>query len=200
MKKLDIDKFHGKVLQLLTQRQPQELSYSALARMTGVPRSTLYYYFGKEPESLFDDAVQFGIKKFVHLYEFDNDLSRFSDWSAFQKKRLFEALVLIRKYPWAPGLYFRYRNHAGRWGQQIREVEDVYCKRIALAWENFHKRKVDPKAIRLASYLKLGLLWGIASEKEVWFADQDDRALELLAAEMTQVVTFCLSRENNDSN
>jgi AcrR family transcriptional regulator len=191
VKKLNLEQFLGKVLGLLSKHAPSDLSYSQLSRLTGVPRPTLYYYFGKDQAKLFEEAVKFGMKAFMQLYRFDEDLGRFTDWRSFQQARIHEAILLVGRHPWAPGLYFRYRNHPGKWGKMIRDAEDLYCRQLGKVWEGFHGKTPDPKSIRLSGYLKLGVLWGVAAERESWFEGQSEKSLLELSTQITDLITPC---------
>lgn len=188
-KKLDLENLYGRVLALVVRHSPSELTYSKIARLTNVPRPTLYYYFGKSTESLFRESIRYGMKRFVLMFEFDRETPD-ADWSSFQKDRLHAAFKFIQRFPWAPALYFKFRNHPGEWGMEIREIEKHYLKKMTAAWERMNKTKVDANALRVATYLKLGLLWGMTSEFDIWFNSQTD--LEALAGRMTELVTVAL--------
>jgi AcrR family transcriptional regulator len=192
-KKLDLEQLYGKVLALVVRHSPSEMTYSQIARLTGVPRPTLYYYFGKSTESLFREALRYGMKRFVLMYEFDREIT-FPDWKSFQKDRLLAAFQFVQRFPWAPALYFRYRNHPGEWGQEIRVIEKSYLKRMAEIWKRLNKTDVDESTLRITAYIKVGVLWGMTSESEIWFNPHTD--LNQLAGRMTDLVTTALESTN----
>ncbi len=187
-KKLNLEQFYGKVIALVVRHSPAELSYSRISQLTQVPRPTLYYYFGKDPEAMFQEALRYGMKRFVLLYDFEKGVQS-ANWKSFQKERLRAAIDLIKRFPWAPALYFRYRNHPGEWGKEIREIEKNYMKNMAEVWKRFHGKAPDEKALRVSAYLKLGLLWGMASEFDVWFKNESTAELEKIVDQMTDWVT-----------
>jgi AcrR family transcriptional regulator len=188
-KKLDLENLYGRVLALVVRHSPSEMTYSKIARLTGVPRPTLYYYFGKSTESLFREALRYGMKRFVLMFEFDRG-SEYPDWNSFQKDRLVAAFHFVQRFPWAPALYFKYRNHPGEYGKEIREIEKHYLMRMAEVWQRHNKTKPDEKTLRITAYLKLGVLWGMTSEFDIWFNSETD--LVTLAGRMTDMVTDAL--------
>lgn len=179
-KKLNLDQLLVKIVELLTRHSPQTLSFSKVSRLTGVPRSTLYYYFGSSREKMIAEAVRFGMQAFVQLTALER--GEMKTWDRFQKDRLVRAVDIIRRYPWASGLYFRYRNDQSQLGENIRDTEAKYVAKLRERWSNFNGSPADVMATRCASYLKLGLFWGLAVDHAIWFdpkyAKQLDRMLE----------------------
>lgn len=187
-RKLDLDALLIKVLNLLMNHNPSKLTFSQVSRLTGVPRPTLYYYFGNSPKTMIDEAVRHGMKSFTRFYALEQQTEA-RDWETFQRDRLRDVVALIRKYPWGPALYFQYRNNAGEFGDTVRDIEEKYVQRIGMMWKRFNGTEPDVRALRMSSYLKLGFLWGITLDRELWLGTSDDRVIDPLIDEFTRTVT-----------
>ena len=103
--------------------------------------------------------------------------------------RLKRALDLVKKFPWAPSLYFRYRNDAGELGEMVRAMEKRYLGEMARHWAKYHGSAPSEAGVHIASYLKLGLLFGYASEIQFWQKGSGPQQEEHLLAAMTEFVT-----------
>lgn len=192
-KKLDVNALLTAVLNHLTHHPPHKLTFSAISRLTNVPRPTLYYYFGNSPKTMLEEAVRFGLKAFVRMNSFDRP-TKATDWHEFQKERLLDVMSLVRKYPWAPGLYFQYRRHYGEWGDLIRSIENEYVEKMRHAWKKFHAgAEPDARAVRMASYLKLGLLYGVTLEPDLWLKEPRDQVIPELIDRFSRMVTEMMS-------
>jgi len=185
--KLDLDTVYQRVLNILVRTQPRDLTYSKLSRLTGVPRPTLYYYFGSSVESLVQEALRYGMKIFLQIYAVGEDAA-ISDWSQLQKTRMVRSLQLIRQYPWGPGLYFRYRNDQGKVGQTIRDVEHQYLLELAGLWKKVTGKAPDPSVLKLSGALKLGLFFAVSSEGGLKIPENDSE-LERWSDELSRVMT-----------
>lgn len=183
-KKFDLDATRIKVIELLLRHQPHELSFSKVARFTGVPRSTLYYYFGSSFKGLIDDAVKFGISKFTQIETID-DFKNYKSWEEFQLSRLKRAVAVIREYPWAPLLYMRYRVDNGALGENIRHMEKAFLGGHSKVWEYFHKSPPRQENERIVAAIKVGFLWGIGNSlppftaKETLMHNEDEVITEI---------------------
>lgn len=184
-KKLNLDQLLVQIVELLTRHSPQSLSFSKVSRLTGVPRSTLYYYFGSSREKMIAEAVRFGMQAFVQLTALERGDQK--TWDSFNKERLLRAVEIIRKYPWSAGLYFRYRNDQSQLGENIREIEAKYITKMRERWGNFHGKPADLMATRSASYLKLGLFWGLATDHEIWFDPKNAKKLDKMLEKFQKV-------------
>lgn len=191
-KKLDVNALLTTVLNHLTYHSPQKLTFSSVSRLTKVPRPTLYYYFGNSPKTLLEEAVRFGLKTFVRMNSFDRP-TKATNFHDFQKERLLDVVGLVRNYQWAPGLYFQYRRHHGEWGDIIRSVENEYVERMRKAWKKYHGVDPDARAVRMASYLKLGLLYGITLEPDLWLKEGRDKVIPELMDRFAKMVTEMMS-------
>lgn len=165
--KLDTRKVYYTVLELIVQHRPSAITYSMIARKVGIARPTLYYYFGNDLAKLISESVRHGMKLFTRLFEIEKGKT-YRNWNEFQRRRLSKAYRLVERYPWIPTLYFRYRNTQEPWGQEIRAVEKLYSDAIRREWKKQHGKEPSAEAIRVSNYMKLGILWGMASEKEAW--------------------------------
>ncbi|MEN9723952.1 MAG: hypothetical protein RJB38_1938 [Pseudomonadota bacterium] len=193
--KLDLDIVYQKVLNALLRIDPRGLNYSKISRFTGVPRPTLYYYFGNRVEGLVEEAARYGMKIFLQIYELDRDRS-VTDWQTLQYHRMLRSLRLIRDYPWGPGLYFRYRNDHGPIGQTIRSVEAQYFQDLNLLWKQIHGKAADLDLLKLNGALKLGLFFGFSSESGLKVPTTDegiDRWARSLSAYLCQAMQLQLS-------
>ena len=186
--RFDLDAVLATVVRLVTIHAPESITFSKVARATGVARSTLYYYFGNSKEAMIEEAVRFGMIRFVQLSSF-GDAQDYPDWATFQKERFLDSAKFIRRNPWAPGLYFRYRNDRGKLGEGVRQVEIDYLRKLQESLSIHGGPKVCTRALRVSTYLRLGLLWGVAQEPELW---QDEKQTEALSELMTHVATLVM--------
>ncbi|MBI4925051.1 MAG: TetR/AcrR family transcriptional regulator [Bdellovibrio sp.] len=184
-KKLDLDALLAKIVELLYRHNPHELSFSMISRITKIPRSTLYYYFGNSKEAMIEEAVKYGMEHFVQLITL-NKSKELLDWDSFQKARLNQAIQFIHDYPWGPGLYFRFRNDTGKIGQRIRQIENEYVRKTKETWEVYTGSEGNLQSIRLASYLKLGLLWGLGIDAPIWYNEKSKKNIEQIIAAITK--------------
>ncbi len=198
--KLDLDQVYARLLELLVRHSPYDLNYSKISRATGVPRPTLYYYFGNSKQNIIDEAIKYGIKNFVRFYQMEQNIKEHSSWHDFQKARLVDVLRMARNNPWAPTLYFRFRSQDNSWGEEIRSVENIYINKLCQAWLEYNKVAVDPQKMRFANYLKVGVLWGVSEDVDSWFekgggalSDAGLKKIEQIAEQMTTIVTQILT-------
>ncbi len=161
-KRINLDKLLLDTVKIVTKHPPQTLTYSKLSRFLKVPRSTLYYYFGKDVYNLMNESARFAMKKFTVLDKL-NDYRSYPTWKDYQVARLQRAIELIHKNPWAPRMFFRYRDDQSSIGQTIRKAERDYLYFLREVWMHFHKNKAPKEENEfLSASLKLGYLWGIS--------------------------------------
>lgn len=185
-RKLNMEQLLTRIVELMVRHSPRELSFSRVARLSGVSRSTLYYYFGNNRQVMVQEAVRFGMKAFVQLFQFDKDLT-YPSWEDFQEVRMRRAVRMVQRYPWAMNLYFRYRNDPGEMGTQIREIEKTYLEKVAQAWVRYQKSPPNLIALRFACYVKLGILYGFANDSLPWELDEEkgQRRLDGIVKQLT---------------
>src|SRR4051812_31290046 len=123
MAKLDMNRLLVRVLILMIRYRPGEVTFARVSRHCGVPRSTLYYYFGSSRVTMVDEAIRLGMQRFVQLQEM-GELTRFASWEEFETRRMRRSLRIMAKYPWVAELFFRYRNEGGKFGESIRLIEE----------------------------------------------------------------------------
>jgi hypothetical protein len=115
--------------------------------------------------SLISEAGKFAMKQFIQadsLEEFKN----FKSWEEFQTNRLMAAVKLVERFPWAPRLYFRFRDDPGFMGSTIREVEEEWIKGQRKAIKYYCSDIPAAKNEKVAGPIKLGFLWSIAIQTE----------------------------------
>lgn len=165
--KLDTRKVYYAVLELIVQHRPSSITYSMIARKVGVSRPALYYYFGNDLDQVISESVRHGMKLFTRLFEIEKG-KKYRSWDEFQTRRFSKAYRLVERYPWIPVLYFRYRTTQEAWGQEIRAVEKLYSEAMRREWKKQHGKEPSAEALRISNYMKLGILWGMAAEKDAW--------------------------------
>jgi AcrR family transcriptional regulator len=197
--KLDLDSVLRRVVELFLTHPPHTLTFSKVSRFTGVPRSTLYYYFGNRFANVIAEAVKFGMHAFVQLLSLEAETQKgqksFKNWQEFQENQFRSALEIITEYPWATATYFRYRGDQGIVGKEAREIETRYLKAFGEAWKLYKGYEADEVNLRLAVYLKLGTLYGFSMEKEFWQSTQKKRSLDEISRKVTQQVTTLLEEK-----
>lgn len=161
--KLNLDQVMIRMIELLLRHDPQTLNYSKISRFIGVPRATLYYYFGSNLNKTFEEIARFGFKHFAQMETLDK-ASSFKSWEDYQNKRLEMACSVVTEFPWAPRLYFRYRESQNSISAVIRDMEKKYLAGIRSAWKHFHKSDPNRNYEQISSSVKLGFLFGLALE------------------------------------
>ena len=186
-KKMNVEAFYAKLLELLSRHSPESLSYSKISRWTGVSRTTIYYYFGSSFEGLLKEAIRSGAQSFLQIGRV-SEFGRYRDFHAYQEKIISESHRLVENNPWAPILYMRYRHDPGFMGEVIRSVEEQYFQDLAKAYHHFTRQEADLRSLRLSAYLKLGVLYGLQADSKLWFGDANLKHREALMNAMAGVV------------
>lgn len=196
-KKVSIEEALVQVVKLFLVHPPYKLTYSKISRVTKIPRSTLYYYFGSKVESMLTEAVRHSLKLFLHLDTLDDELRQFSSWQAMQEHRLLEAMQQVESAPWAPRVYMLFRDDPGTIGKAARDVEAEYLKQMARAWKYYHpKGAMNTELEVVANALKMGLLWGLSvqitdiSKKKGRIANP-----QALVKQMTTLISSVLTQD-----
>lgn len=89
---------------------------SDISRESGITRSLIYYYFGKEKKSALEEAYKFVISRFFNIERTKTMGIR---------DRLKEILVDVKKMPFLFVLYFMEKNANSEIGQLIKEAEGL---------------------------------------------------------------------------
>lgn len=196
-KKLDLDDLLAKIVRLFVRHHPSTLSFSKVSQLTGVPRSTLYYYFGNSRENMLEEAVKFGMQTFVSLVSFDHGTD-YPDFRTLQIKRFEATLQLIRKYPWAPALYFRFRNDPGRLGERVRDIELKYNEKMAKVWAKYNNgTPPDEDALAVTGGMKLGFFWivGAMASAEEHRSRLNEESVQWMIEAMTDSCDLVMRRK-----
>jgi hypothetical protein len=61
-------------------------------------------------------------------------------------------------------------------GKEIRRIETVYLQTTEQDWNRFHTTKLDPRYLHLLSQLKVGVLWGLIGDDNLWKKHPDSLA------------------------
>ncbi len=164
-KRLDLDTLLLNIIRLMERHDPQELTFSKVSRLAGVPRSTLYYYFGNDKETMFVEAVRHGLKIFFGV--FDEGLPRKAgDWESYQTELFGNAVRIVKEYPWVPLFYFRFYGYPGKIGATVKEFQDAYIKNFGSRWKALTGQSADPMNVKLLAGLKAGLLFTLSVDRE----------------------------------
>lgn len=160
--RMNLDRLLLDTVKVVTKHPPHTLTYSKLSRFLKVPRSTLYYYFGKDVYNLLNEATRFAMKKFTVLDKMQ-EYRTFPNWQNYHAARFRRVVEIVQKNPWAPRLYFRYRDDQSSIGNAVRKAEKEYLAFSKEVWMHFHNGKAPSEDFEgLAAALKLGFLWGIS--------------------------------------
>ncbi len=166
--KISFELLYENVLGLIRHHKPEAINYSKISRASGIPRPTLYYYFGKEPDALIEESLRFGMSVLTQIYQDDTHSLSAKTWGEYHHARFYMALKLVMKHPWAIPLYLRYRNQPGRFQKSIKNIEDRYLERMSAQFKKQVGKAADPERLRLAGYLKIGFFWGMTTDQEAW--------------------------------
>lgn len=173
-KKLDLELVYLEVAKLLVEKNPEQISFSLIAKKSKVPRTTLYYYFNSEIQTLIIESVRNTMREFMQVVETSSEISesKFNSWIEMQKHKFGYAIKLVTKAPWILSLYFRYCRHPGYVGDEIRRMEVAYLQEVERDWIKFHKTGSDERQRHLIAHFKIGILWGIIGTNNIWKCDE----------------------------
>lgn len=184
--KLNLNQLNAKIVDMFNRHPPLTLTFSKVSRWTKVPRSTLYYYYGNSREKMIVAAVNACVIDFLSL---DTELNpaRFDSWFDLQVAFLQHTSEIVDRYPWAPDLYYRYRMDPGYIGTSVREIEEKYFFERTKSWLHFYpKIKPSLTATKMASALKLGMLYGVQIETAAWCGPENHHKRTKLIEYTTQ--------------
>lgn len=92
-----------------------------ISRESGITRSLIYYYFGKEKKSALEEAYKFVISNFFNIERAKTMGIR---------ERLKQVLQDVKKMPYLFVLYYLERNSGGEIGQMIKNAEGLMLKAL----------------------------------------------------------------------
>lgn len=87
---------------------------SEISRESGVTRSLIYYYFGKEKQSALEEAYKFVVAHFFNIERAK---------TVPLQERMREVLQDVRKMPFLFVLFFLEKNGTGEIGKVLRQAE-----------------------------------------------------------------------------
>lgn len=132
-------KICNSVLKLQVGKGHLKWKVSDIANDSGVTRSLIYYYFGKEKEVIFEEAVRFMLDFFFP-----------SDMSLGVKERMEKILGHVKEMPYVVIIFYLEKDADTRIGELIRENEQKVIMRIM---EQYSKSKEEALKLYL---LELG--------------------------------------------
>ncbi|WII71019.1 TetR/AcrR family transcriptional regulator [Bdellovibrio sp. 22V] len=94
---------------------------SDISRESGITRSLIYYYFGKEKKSVLEEAYKFVISQFFNIERTKTMGIR---------ERLKQVLRDVKKMPYLFVLYYLERNNDGEIGKMIKDAEKLLLKAL----------------------------------------------------------------------
>ncbi len=175
-KKLDLNPIFIEVSKLLLIKNPEQVSFSLIAQRTKVPRTTLYYYFNSDIESLLKESIRFVMKDFMQLWGAETSIpsegSSPATWQQVQREKFQKAVELIARSPDAIKLYLRYCDHPSIVGDEVRYTEKLYLSTGEKDWDYYHSQPMEPRLQSLLAQLKVGVLWGLAGRENQWKGDE----------------------------
>jgi AcrR family transcriptional regulator len=177
-KKLDLRPVYVDVTKLLLHKNPEQISFSLVAKKTKVPRSTLYYYFNSDIKSLILESVRFSMREFMQLWENPPlpEVEQFRSWEQMQSFKFKKAIQFVSTAPWTLELYFRYCRHPSYVGAEICHIEKIYLQSIKRDRHSFQVDELEERHQHLLSHLKLGVLWGIIGKNNIWEGNEEELA------------------------
>ncbi len=110
------------VLRLQIEKGHLKWKVSNIADYSGVTRSLIYYYFGKEKETIYEEAIRFMIDFF---------LPNIDDTSIGVKERMRDVIINAKEMPYLFMLFYLEKDRDTTIGGLIRDAEDKIVKRIA---------------------------------------------------------------------
>lgn len=109
------------VLRLQVEKGHLQWRVSDIAKYSGVTRSLIYYYFGKEKEVIYEEAVRFMLDFFLPSPE---------DEAMGIKARMQNIIEKFRDMPYLFVLFYLEKDQDSRIGEIIREREEKVISRI----------------------------------------------------------------------
>lgn len=180
--KLNLEPIYTEISKLLITKNPEQLSFSMISRITKVPRTTLYYYFNSKIENLITESVRYSIKTLMQLWDTekplksDSKIQNFNNWNDLQNHKFKDAINLTLEKPWILRLYFRYCRDQNYIGKEIRFIKDTYLHSNLNQWSKYNKKPLNLKTQLFISNIKLGILWGLLDVENMWRDNPDEMA------------------------
>lgn len=109
------------VLRLQVEKGDLKWRVSDIAKYSGVTRSLIYYYFGKEKEVIYEEAVRFMLDFFLPSPD---------DVRVGIQARMMKIIGLLSEMPYMFVLYYLEKDQDSTVGELIREREEKVVQRI----------------------------------------------------------------------
>lgn len=135
------------------------ITFSSVAKASGVSRAWLYKYFGASDQALLD----FMTETFAVTWAKTEMISHASNRNLWVKETMAgysQFLDAAVEFPWAMEVYFRYRGTGNLLGQKIKSLEDHYIRTQAESVRI--GTSLIPAQARLVSEVLLGVRLGLA--------------------------------------
>jgi hypothetical protein len=144
---------------LLAGHRIEQISFSQVARLSGISRAWLYLYVGKSRADLGTLTIQH-FAHFLGKFEGRVEVSNFEEWRVSQIEDFSEFLDIAVELPHILAVYFKSKNSKSALGRIIRESE---AKFLDISTAEVHRAlHVEmPKAKWIAEYnlaSKMGLV------------------------------------------
>ncbi len=108
-------------------------SMSELSRESGITRSLIYYYFGKDKLQILLEAV-----KALSTHVLGLDPRRMAQWKEGRlREAVLEGYQGVQLSPMLPVFYMLHRRSQSPIGDAFREMENKYLEKIALLYPKF---------------------------------------------------------------
>ena len=147
------------VLKLEVQKGHLLWKISDVSRTSGVTRSLIYYYFGKEKEVILAEAWKFMLQLF-----FDNPVD---GESRGIENRMSNILTYVKKMPYLFILFYLERGKDTEFGREIAEAEERLFNKLRKEFPDF-----DENNIKKIYMLELGsIVFGLDPSEVSNFLD-----------------------------
>lgn len=102
------------ILKMEVEKGHLKWTLSEISRESGITRSLIYYYFGKEKQKALEEASKFILSQFFNIERTKTMGIR---------ERLRQVLLDVKKMPYLFVFYFLEKNNGGEIGHMIKEAE-----------------------------------------------------------------------------
>lgn len=123
------------VLKLEVQKGHLCWKISDVARVSGVTRSLIYYYFGKEKEVILSEAWKFMLQLF---FENSGDQPESGIINRMQN-----ILKYVEKMPYLMVLFYLEKGKDTEFAQQIRKCEESLFEKLAIEYPQKTKNEIE---------------------------------------------------------
>ncbi len=137
-------------------------SVSDVARTSGITRSLIYYYFGKEKSTVLKEAYRFVTQIFFDRRSRDLTPENSNTQNSGHMIQLKATLVDLQKMPNLFVLYYLNKNADNEYGQMIRKAEQKLIKDLHKSFPNLSHQEIQKFYL-----LELGCLAYQVPPKEV---------------------------------